>query len=476
MADRSGRSRQRLRVLLGQLSSGRDARPVPTHARAVHSGPGVRDVVPEAAGFSSERLKRIDAFVQAIVGRGEAPMAAVGILRHGRLVHFSAAGHRDEARQQPIEPDTIYRMFSMTKPVVSVALLMLYEEGRFLSFDEPVSKYIPCFRDISVYISGDSPDTLMTRPAKSQITIKQLLTHTSGLGYGFVQDVPAVSKMYNKSVDFGPAFGEGQFQPYGLQEAVERLAKLPLLCDPGTEWHYSHSTDVVGYLVEVLAGRPLADFLHERIFAPLGMVDTGFFVPQEKVSRFAALYAVSQAAQSGSRYLLADDPTRSMYLRPLSKGLASGGGGLVSTMPDWFRWTAFLLRKGATEDGACLLSPKTFDYAALNHLPGGADLEVVGAKATNPPNVVYKKGQGWSLLGFAVLQEPAKYDAVSSAGELAWGSLASGYLWLDHVEDLAVVFKTQLMPSAAYPWRRQLHGLVYGALLAPAGYGQGKAG
>lgn len=464
----------RLCVLLRQLSPREDEATnlaaVALSSSSVASA-GLLLTQPESVGMSSLRLRRIEAFVQDIVREGKTPMATVGVLRHGRLAHLSMAGCSDEARGVSVSSDTIYRMFSMTKPVVSVALLMLYEAGCFESFDEPVARFIPCFHDLHVYISGDTPETLRTRPASTPMTIKHLLTHTSGLGYGFVQDVPAVSKMLSAGVDFGPEImgREETFQPYSLSEAVERLASLPLLCDPGAEWHYSMSTDVVGRLIEVMSGMSLPDYLQSQIFGPLGMLDTGFTVPEQDVHRFAALYMHrEEPGPDGKKYFCIDDPIRSMYLKPLTKGLASGGGGLVSTIPDWLKWMGFLLRKGTAEDGTMLLSPKTFDYMALNHLPGGVDLGSFGAKSTLHKNVIYKQAQGWSL-AFAVIQDAASYDSVCSEGELAWGSLAGGYLWVDHKEDIAVIFKTQLMPSAAYPWRRHLHALVYQSLIESSG-------
>lgn len=456
---------KRLRILIRQLKADMQRRQLSDRLQLPGVAPcssQLQPVVPESVGLCSERLKHVDAFVRSIVDKGEAPMAAVGVLRHGQLAHFCMTGHRHEEQGLPVAEDTIYRMYSMTKPVVSVALLMLYEEGRFESFDAPLSKYIPCFKDMQVYVSGDGPDDLKTRPAKSQITIKDLLVHTSGIGYGFVSDIPAVSKMYQDAVSF--LHTSEPFQPYDLAEACRRLSRVPLLCDPGTEWHYGMSTDVVGRLVEVLSGQSLGEFLQTRIFGPLDMNETGFVVPAEKVHRLAALYAFMQPESGQKPYVRIEDPTNSAWLQPRDKGLVSGGAGLASTIPDWLKWTGFLLRKGTTEHGKQLLGPKTFAYASVNHLPHGQCLDVVGAKATNPPNVVYKKGQGWCLLGLSVMEDPARYDAVCSKGELAWGSVGSGYLWVDHDEDLAVIFKTQLMPSSAYPWRRHLHGLVYQAL------------
>eukprot|EP00931_Biecheleriopsis_adriatica_P121628 TRINITY_DN96690_c0_g1_i1.p1 TRINITY_DN96690_c0_g1~~TRINITY_DN96690_c0_g1_i1.p1 ORF type:complete len:234 (-),score=19.23 TRINITY_DN96690_c0_g1_i1:84-728(-) len=211
----------------------------------------------------------------------------------------------------------------------------------------------------------------------------------------------------------------------------------------------------------------LGKFLHTRIFNPLGMHDTGFYVPPEKAHRFAALYLHNESfgiptKAGGPSFTLSDDPSKSMWLRP--PALESGGGGLVSTIPDWLKWMGFLLNKGRTDTGELLLSSKTFEYCARNHLPGTVDLEIIGNKCTLKPNVLVKKAMGWTLNGFATIQNETDYDALCSKGELAWGSVASGYLFVDHKEGLAVIMKTQLMPSAGYPWRRLIHGFVYQAL------------
>ena len=312
------------------------------------------------AGMSTERLQRIDTHLQdKYVTPGKLAGALTLVARKGEIAHFSAVGARDAERGKPVEKDTIFRIYSMSKPITSVALMTLYEEGRF-QLDDPVHKFIPEWEDLRVLVAGAHPNFTTRRPERA-MTVRDLLSHQSGLTYGFHM---------RDSVD--AAYRElGVLDPSDtLAATAAKLAKLPLLFTPGSAWNYSVSSDMCGYLVEVISGKPLDAFFQARIFDPLGMVDSGFSVPDATAGRFAACYA---AAPGGGR-VLQDDPEQSPYRK--RPALLSGGGGLVSTATDYFRFAQMLLNGGQL-DGVRILSRKTIALMATNHLPGGQDLAAV---------------------------------------------------------------------------------------------------
>ncbi|MDB5475352.1 MAG: beta-lactamase [Phenylobacterium sp.] len=395
-------------------------------------------------GFSAERLARIDRFLEAkYVGPGKLPHAQFVLARQGQVVHQTLLGLQDPERGTPLAPDTVYRIYSMTKPIACVALMMLVEEG-LIALDEPVAKYIPAWKDLGVFAAGTGP-YMTTAPARP-MQVVDLLRHTSGLTYGF-QSRTNVDAAYRK-LKVENVFGE-----HDLEGMIELLAKLPLEFSPGEAWNYSVSTDVVGYLVQKVAGKPLSQVLAERIFQPLKMVDTGFFVREDQRSRFAACYD----AAPGGKLKLQDDPTTSPYLAP--PALESGGGGLVSTAADYLRFTTMLVNGGEL-DGVRILAPKTVKLMASNHLPGGKDLTELSrslfSESTNA-------GVGFGL-GFAVVFDAPKTLIPCSNGEFYWGGAASTAFWVDPVEEITAVFMTQLLPSSTYPIRRELRTLVYAAL------------
>lgn len=401
-------------------------------------------VTPEDVGLSSSRLQYLDRYLQRrYLDMGRLPCAMTLIERRGQLAHLSVQGQMDVERARPLQQDTIFRIYSMTKPVTSVALMMLLEEG-LIALDDPVHRYIPQWRNLGVYEAG-FVGTFRTRPTASPMRVIDLMRHTSGLTYG-LQQRTNVDAAYRK-FGYGDPAGVGT-----LDGMIEGLAKIPLEASPGEVWNYSVSTDVLGYLVGKVSGLPFEEFLRQRIFAPLGMVDTDFHVPASKASRFAACYV---ATPEGSMKLQ-DDPQTSPYLRPPS--FISGGGGLVSTAADYLRFCRMLLNGGALE-GTRLLSPKTVELMTANHLPGGKDLADMSTALFSEATY---SGVGFGL-GFAVTTNAARTLVPGSEGDYSWGGMANTYFWIDPREQLIVIFMTQLMPSTLYNVRRELRTLVYSA-------------
>ncbi|HEY8615518.1 serine hydrolase domain-containing protein [Phenylobacterium sp.] len=399
-------------------------------------------------GFSAERLGRIDAHLKRYVDAGKFPMAQFVLARQGQVVHQSVVGQQDPERGIALAENTVFRIYSMTKPVTSVALMTLVEEG-LIALDDTVAKYIPEWRDLGVYSAGIGP--YLTTPPARPMQVVDLLRHTSGLTYGF-QNRTNVDAAYRK------AKVELMHGGTDLEGMIGQLAKIPLEFSPGEAWNYSVSTDVVGYLVQKVAGKPLDEVFAERIFQPLKMADTGFHVREDQRSRFAACYD----AVPGGRPKLQDDPQASPYLAPPS--LLSGGGGLVSTAADYMRFANMLVNGGELE-GARILAPKTIRLMAANHLPGGQDLTQMSrslfSESTNA-------GVGFGL-GFAVVFDPPQTLLPSSKGEFYWGGMASTAFWVDPVEEVTAVFMTQLIPSSTWPIRRELRTLTYAALMETNG-------
>ncbi len=399
---------------------------------------------PEQVGLSSERLGRIRPWMEQLVTDNKLPGVLTVVARRGRAAYADCVGYRDVAAKLPVTEDTIYRIYSMTKPITSTAIMMLYEEGKF-QLDEPISRYLPMFKDVRVYAGGGS-ENYDTVPAKSPITFKQLLTHTSGLTYGFTGS--PVSAIYQAAkFDF-------QTEEGTLWQMMERLAKLPLLAQPGTEWNYSVSTDVLGALVETMSGMGFDKFLQTRIFTPLGMKDTGFHVREDQRARFAANY---QKEEQGGMKLI-DEPKTSRYQKP--EPLCSGGGGLVSTASDYLRFCKMIAGKGKL-DGVRILGRKTVEFMRINHLQSGGDLASMGMPRFSESTMA---GIGFGL-GFAVVLDPAKAELLCSLGEHYWGGAASTAFWIDPQEDLIAILMTQLMPSSSYPIRRELRTLVNQAII-----------
>ena len=401
------------------------------------------DARPEEVGLSTPRLDRIAQWMRGWVDSGRLPGLLVAIVRDDRLAWLDTCGYRDVEAQRAVETDTIYRIYSMTKPITSVAALMLYEEGCF-QLDDPVAKFIPAFADTRVFAGGDA-ESFTTTPLARPVTVHDLMVHMSGLTYGF-QHEHAVDALYRKHrIEFNANVAP-------LAELVEAAAAEPLVFQPGTRWNYSVSTDVLGRLVEIWSGSPLDTFFAERIFRPLGMRDTGFQVREGQGERLASNYV---RAEDGGLALV-ESAGESRFLEPAVT--LSGGGGLVSTASDYLRFTRMLLGLGTLE-GTRILGRKSVELMTANHLPG--DLADMGRpRFAEMPFA----GIGFGL-GVSVTLDPARARILGSPGEYAWGGMASTTFWVDPAEDLIVLLLTQLMPSSTYPIRRELRVLTYQALL-----------
>ncbi|MFN8493345.1 MAG: serine hydrolase domain-containing protein [Caldilineaceae bacterium] len=398
----------------------------------------MNSVKPETVGFSSKRLARINTVMQRYVDEQKVAGFVTLIARRSQIVHFEKFGMAEIETNKPMEFDTIFRIYSMTKPITSVAVLMLMEEG-LLRLDDPVARYIPAFKDVKVLDTNGAWGAQLVDPARP-ITIHDLLTHTAGLSYGF-EPHHYIDTLYAKvweKLDTNPQFT--------LQDWIEEIAQIPLVYQPGTRYRYSMATDVLGYLVQVVSGRPFAEFLQKRIFEPLGMVDTSFYVPQEKVARFAANYG---PGEKGGLTVI-EAPQTSHYTRPDKR--ASGGGGLVSTTGDYLRFAQMLLNKGEL-DGVRLLGRKTIELMTTNCLPTGVHLN-------NDPT----RGAGFGL-GVSVLLDLGKVQQLGSVGNYGWGGAANTNFWIDPQEELIGILMLQFMPPDTYPVVVDFRNLTYQALV-----------
>ena len=384
---------------------------------------------PEAVGFSSDRLERMHEMAKSYVDEEKTAGILTMIARKGEVVHFETYGKRDMDNGLDMEHDTIFRIYSMTKPITSVAAMMLYEEGHFL-LNDPVHLYIPEFEDIMVY-DEEAPDETNRVKPKEPMTIRHLLSHSAGFTYGFFSNTP-VDQMYREAQLLNPG--------NDLQAMVEKLAEIPLLHHPGEKWTYGVSTDVLGHLIEVISGQSLGEFFEERIFNPLKMEDTGFYVPKEKAGRFANNYTY---APDGSLIRQDGGPT-SPYLN--AERMESGGGGLVSTANDYMRFSQMMLN-GGTLDGVRLLSPKTVELMTQNHLEDE-----------------YRPGQGFGL-GFSVVTDLADTQILGTEGTFWWAGLANTYFIIDPKEELVAMIWTQLFPNGKFDMQNDFHIGVYQAMI-----------
>ena len=402
------------------------------------------DVEPSEVGFDASRLARIDDHFRRYVDDGRLPGWTVVVSRHGQVAHHSTHGMRDVEAGLPTTGDTIYRIFSMTKPITSLACMMLVEEGR-LQITDPVSAWIPSFADMKVFAGGSSIAPIV-RPASEPVRVWHLLTHTAGMTYGWTY-FDAVDDIYRRA---GFEFGFGSRG--SLAEAVDGLAALPLSFDPGTSWNYSVATDVVGRIVEAASGVPYEEFVATRILQPLGMHDTGFSVPEASAHRLAALY---RHAPGGKQLVEGADLAALRVPRA-----PSGGGGLFSTAHDYLRFMR-MREGGGALDGVRIVSPTTVELMTMNHLPGDADVSTFGRTLGEE---VFYDGLGFGL-GFSVVVDQAKNRVSCPEGTFGWGGMASTVFWVDPVEEVSVAFFTQLMPSTTYPIRPYLRSLVYQAIV-----------
>ena len=385
---------------------------------------GLPRAVPEDVGMSTSRLERITPVMQGWVDDGKIPCALTMIAREGRLVHFEKFGTQDVASTKPVGFDTIFRIYSMTKPITSIAVMMLYEEGHF-QLGTPVSELIPAFKDMQVYTEGGAAIV----DAENEMTVKHLLTHTSGLIYGGEGDHPIHQR-----------YRDANYYRGDLAYMAQELGKIPLLHNPGAAWNYGMSTDVLGYLVEVVSGMPFEEYLKTHIFNPLGMNDTAFSVPEEKADRYATLY---EPSEDGGIQVIENAPVSS---GPLSF-FHSGGAGLQSTAADYLRFCQMLLNDGEL-DGVRLLGRKTVELIRMNHI-------------SDDWQPLERAGCGFGL-GFAVVTDVAETQGPGSLGTYSWGGLASTTFWIDPVEELIGILMTQLIGDS--PFHAQFRVLTYQAI------------
>jgi CubicO group peptidase (beta-lactamase class C family) len=403
------------------------------------------EVDPHEVGLDADRLARLDAHFARYVDDGRLPGWSLAVTRGGRVAHLSTYGWRDKEQGLPVEADTLFRIYSMSKPITSVAAMMLHEEGAFELKDQ-VKWYLPAFGASRVYRSGPS-----TKPVTEAVTeplrVWHLLTHTAGLTYGFHHVHPVDAVYRERGFEWGAPRG------MDLAAGVDAFAELPLVFQPGTSWNYSVATDVLGRLVEVWSGMSLDEFFRTRIFDPLGMDETTFWVDEPDQHRLAQLYVPGPGRQA-----VPVDAMAKAARRPAE--FLSGGGGLVSSAGDYHRFT-LMLRGGGALDGVRLLSPRTLAYMTRNHLPGNVDLEAFGQSTFAETSF---DGVGFGL-GFSVVLDPVANRSPGSVGEYGWGGAASTAFLVDPVEDLIVEFFTQLLPSSTYALRPQLKQLVHQAIV-----------
>jgi len=400
---------------------------------------------PADLALSAERLARIPDFFQPYLEKGKLPNMATLLSRGGEVAHLALAGTMEMGGETPISEDTIYRIYSMTKPITAVAAMMMFEEGK-IRLEHPVSRYLPEYADVQVW-DGGTPEAPKLRAPDRAMTVLDLFTHTSGITYGFLFQ-HEVDAIYRKQL-LGAEKGS-------LREMARRIAGLPLVFSPGAQFNYGHSIDVLGAIVEVISGQTLDVFFRERIFGPLGMTDTDFFVPEEKLSRFAACYAKDE--KTGDT-VLHDGAGAASKLYAAQPPLLNAGGGLVSTLHDYHRFCLMLLGGGEL-DGKRLLSPKTLEFMTVNHLPDNKTILDMGDKTFAEGRM---HGNGFCLLG-SVLMDLAAFGQPGSEGTFAWGGLASTYFWIDPAEQIIAIQMTQLVPSSTYPIRTQFQQLAYAAI------------
>ena len=401
---------------------------------------------PEDVGLNSTRLDYLPAyFEQAYLDSEKLPCMATLVSRNGQIVHEAYRGRTHLGFGPQIGSDTIFRIYSMTKPITSVAAMMLHEEGK-IRLDHEISRYIPEFADTEVWDGGDLK-SYQTRKPDRPITVRDVFTHTSGVTYGFLFQ-HEVDALYRREKIGEPT--------ETLGEMCARIAKLPLVFSPGTQWNYGHSTDLLGRIVEVASGLSLDVFFRERIFEPLKMVDTDFYVPEDKLDRLLACYAKNPI--TGEVTMSDGAGAESKAYREQPK-LLNAGGGLVSTLKDYHRFCLMLLQGGSLE-GAHLLSPKTVEFMRMNHLPEGKTIKEMGDKTFSEARM---EGNGFGLGGSTVV-DVAETLTPGSIGTFSWGGLANTFFWIDPEEELIAIQATQMIPTGCYPIRPQFQQLVYAAI------------
>ena len=411
------------------------------------NGPATIDmtvVKPESAGFSSERLERLHSLMQQTVDQKQLPGAVTILARHGKVLDYRVYGVKDVASSAPLTKDAIFRAFSMTKPITAVAMLQLYEQGKWLPSD-PISKFVPEFEHLKVFRGVDAAGNMILEDPVHAPTMAELMTHTAGFTYGFFGST-LVDKEYQKA---------NLFQAKSSQEFIEKLAKLPLTYQPGTRWSYSVSMDVQGYIIEKLSGQPLPDYMQEHIFKPLGMKDTAFYVPAEKRSRFVTMYRGNEKGEM----VPADTSTGGDYAA--QPGMASGGGGSVSTAEDYYRF-ASMLANGGELNGVRILAPSSVQLMSTNHL---APHLLTGEFGIGVHNMRPGFGYGYNC---AVEYDPQLANLPDGRGTFFWDGAAGTWFWIDPTNDVVFVAMIQRLWGPGMPMvEYQSRSAVYQALLNP---------
>jgi CubicO group peptidase (beta-lactamase class C family) len=404
-------------------------------------------VRPETVGFSSEGLERLHQFMQQAVDQKQIAGIVTILARHGKVVDYSTYGYRDMAAAAPMTKDVIFRDFSMTKPVTGVAMMILYQQGKWQPSD-PIAKFVPEFAHLKVYKGMDSSGNVILTDPDHQPTMRELMSHTAGFTYGFFGDTP-VDKMYRDANLLGSA---------NLQEFIDKLAKIPLLYQPGQGWTYSMSMDVEGYIVEKLSGKSLPDFFRDNIFTPLGMRDAGFFVPADKRGRFTVLYRTGPNGE-----LVADSSaSRRSGDYDVQPPMPSGGGGMVSTAEDYFRFASMLLNEGEL-DGKRIIAPATVKMMTTNHVPSELLNGKFGIGAA-----MMRPGFGYGYNG-AVEFNPAEANLPDGRGTYQWDGAAGTWFWVDPTNDVVFVGMIQrMLGPASPPLEYGSRQVVYGALVDPS--------
>ena len=404
----------------------------------------IKMVSPESVGLDSKVLSNTRTYLEEqYVNPGKYVGTLTLVARKGEVAYLDAVGLMDRENKKAMQEDAIFSIYSMSKPITSIALMQLYEKSMF-RLDDPIHWHIPSWRNLRVYQSGIYPNFLTSRP-KRHMTIRDLLSHMSGLTYDF---------MLRTNVD--AAYRKTKLQAKGdLQAMIEALAELPLEFSPGDQWNYSVSTDVCGYLVEHFSGMKLDQYFQKNIFDPLSMGDTGFFCAKDKVERLASLY--EHHPKKGPVLV---DPGGPKTKRVKKRKMLSGGGGLLSTMADYYRFCSMLLNQGEL-DGNRIIGRKTLTMMASNHLPDGKDLTEMSQSAFSETTY---QGVGFGL-GFSVILDPVKTQSLTDVGEYGWGGAASTVFWINPKEEMVVIFLTQLLPSSTYQVRRELRSLIYSSLM-----------
>ncbi|MGY0579052.1 MAG: serine hydrolase domain-containing protein [Paraglaciecola chathamensis] len=394
----------------------------------------IRTTNPKKVGMSQARLERIEPAMQAFVDEQKLAGTLTLVARKGKVVHVEGVGYRDREAKAPMSEDTIFRIYSMTKPITAVAALTLWEQGKF-QMNDPVSKYLPELANLKVYAGMDGENMVLEDTSKV-MTIKQLFTHTAGFSYGFTQS--PVDKLYQQSALFS-----GQIK---RQDLLKEVAKLPLNHQPGSKWNYSIGTDIIGILVERLSGQTLGAYFEQHIFEPLEMDDTGFYVPEDKQDRLAQIYVINQQGQTVP---MENEPLGDYLSAP---EIESGGGGLVSTIEDYYTFTQMLLNGGEYQ-GKRILGRKTVEYMRTNHLP-----------TSLIPFEPSSTGEGYGLAMSVTVDEQGA-NTMGSAGDYGWAGAASTYFRIDPKEQMIVISMTQLMPSSYFSYNKDFKNIAYQALI-----------